>query len=794
MEPPGLTTQQAEERAKTEGLNEIPEPKNQEMKKLLRLALSPISLMLMLAAILSFFDHKLFDGSFILVLLILNVFITFWQEFKADSTIKKLNQHLALQIKVFRDNTWKMIDARYLVKNDMITIATGQIIPADCKVLEGKNITVNEAALTGESLPKEKNAGDPLYSGSYLSTGIVKAAVTGTGVHTYFGKTLLSVDRNRGKSILEQDVIRISRLLSTISFVAVIILIAVLGLKHAPLLELMTLGLSLIIAGIPISLPTVMTLIIEFGVIALAAKEVIVRRISALEDLANVNLLLSDKTGTLTENHITVHFIKKYNSYSPIDVLFYAQFAGKINENDPINAAILEKSKAEKVIEDESQVLDYTPADSSSKMATAIIKHKGQTIAIAIGAPQRIASLCNLDETGKRSYENDVQEFANKGYRSLAIAIRKDSEQLSNMTLIGMMGLSDTLRTDAKDVIDFMKENGIHVVMLTGDNHVIAREIVGKLGFNDIKVISKEELDKMDLKHLDPSVFSDISAFAEILPDHKYQFVKTARIQFVVAVTGDGVNDLPAIKEANVGIAVKNSVDILKSTADIVLLSNGISVIKDAIIESRKIFMRLYSYSLYRISESFRLIITTLFIGVMAGVYPLTPLQLILIALLNDIPIISLAFDHVQIPRKPSKINVNRRTILSILYGTAGIFNSMVLYIILIYWLHINWDIVRTIYFLKLTVSGHMLIYVAHTKEKWFRFLPSKEVIIATAATQGIATFLALTGWLMPSKISLFWVVFVWIWAFGWMQITEVVKEIFNKITANKNPIITKPA
>ena len=280
-----------------------------------------------------------------------------------------------------------------------------------------------------------------------------------------------------------------------------------------------------------------------------------------------------------------------------------------------------------------------------------------------------------------------------------------------------------------------------------------------------------------------PFVIVIFGAFAEILPEDKFHLVQQAKKFFIVASNGDGVNDLPAIKAANVGIAVKNAVTALKATADIVLLSDGISVIRDAIIESRKIFERLYTYSLYRISESLRLIITITVLGILYRVYPLTALQIIVIALLNDIPIISLASDRVNIANRPAKINAKSRFTLSSLYGFVGIVESLVLFFIIRNILHLDWGIIQTMYFLKLTVSGHMLIYVAHTKQRWWKFLPGKGVIWATSLTQLVSTLLALTGFLMPSNIPIIFVILVWIWSFGWMQIAEIVKVLHQRYT-----------
>jgi H+-transporting ATPase len=321
--------------------------------------------------------------------------------------------------------------------------------------------------------------------------------------------------------------------------------------------------------------------------------------------------------------------------------------------------------------------------------------------------------------------------------------------------------------------------------MVTGDNRAIARSVATQLALDGGEIVTKEQLDKIDWNNLSAEFYLNTGAFAEVLPEDKLKLVETAKKFFVIASNGDGVNDLPAIKAANVGIAVKNAVTALKATADVVLLSEGINVIKDAIIESRKIFERLYTYSLYRISESLRLIITIAVLGVLYGAYPLTALQIIIIALLNDIPIISLASDRVKITNRPAKIDAKMRFTLSSFYGLTGVANSLLLFFLVRNFWHVDWTVLQTMFFLKLTVSGHMLIYVAHTKQRWWKFFPSKGVIWATTITQIIATALAFTGFLMPGNLTLWQIGFVWLWAFFWMQVSEGVKILQQNVTNN---------
>ena len=777
----GLSSEKARQLLKDNGYNEIPEKKVNILQKIVKNFISPISLMLSLAAILSFFLGKTFDGYFIFFLLFLNIAITLWQENKADTAIQKLNEHLAQKVKVFRDKKWDHILSRFLVPGDIIQLASGEVIPADGKVIEAHHVAVNESALTGESLPKDKKEDDTVFSGSFIASGIAIVQITATGAKTNFGKTIFSVEKVIKRSALEKDIISISKFLTILSLIAVVILTVVFLLRKASILELLTLDLSLIIAGIPISLPTVMTLIIEFGVLALAAKKVIVRRLSALEDLANVNFLLTDKTGTLTKNKITIQDVYAYDGFTHNDVLSYAAMLANAESDNPIDTAIKEKVHEQHIAIPSAAKIDFIPADSKRKRSTLIVRKNGKNMVVSVGAAQIIAGLCSFDAKTKQKFEREVETLAQSGYRTLAVAINKSNKEEKDMKIVGLIALSDTLRPDAKSVLQFLRQNGIGVAMVTGDNRAIAATIAKQLELDGDTVVTKEKLEKMHWNGIDGAFFQHAGAFAEILPEDKFHLVQMAKKFFTVAANGDGVNDLPAIKAANVGMAVANAVAALKATADIVLLSEGISVIRDALIESRKIFERLYTYSLYRISESLRLIVTIAILGILYGVYPMTALQIILLALLNDIPIISLASDRVRIATRPSKIDPKKRFTLSSLYGMTGVANSLLLFFLVRNIWHLDWTVVQTMYFLKLTVSGHMLIYVAHTRQRWWKFLPSKQVILATSITQLVATTLAFTGFLMSGKLNFFEIGFVWIWSLLWMQVAEVLKIVEQK-------------
>lgn len=780
----GLTKFEAEKRLAKVGLNDVEEQKRGVFVKFISPLYSPISLMLLSAAFLSLLNGKNFDFYFILILYFVNFSIQKGQEFKADRAIKELQNKLSFDVSTLRDGKWGFVNAKFLVPGDHIRLGLGSIIPADASIIDSKNLSVNESVLTGESLPKEKKASDKIFSGSFISTGNLEAEITATGKNTSFGKTIFSIEQSTEKSILEKDILHITQFLTIISVFAVVILTISFLYRGFPFEDLLTLDLSLIIAGIPIALPAVMAIILSIGAGGLAKKQVVVRRLSALQDLANVNLLLTDKTGTLTKNEISVaNVISYHKDFSTNDVIEMAYYAISADTPDTIDLSIIKKFQETGLKMSDVKFLEHTPYDSDRKRSTTLIEKNGEKILISMGAPQVIKMFDGFEASDiAEKFEKDIDEAGATGFRVLAIAVRKDGIEEAGMKIAGLLLLTDSLDEKSKETVNFMYSNGINVKMLTGDNRKIVERISNELNLFGEVITLNETRKFYDAKDGFQSGLDKVSAFAEILPKDKYEIVKMFKQKYVVAVTGDGINDLPALKIANVGIAVSGAVSALKSLADIVLLGQGLSVIQDAILESRKIFVRLYNYSVYRISESFRLIVTILVLGLFYGFYPLVPLQLILLAFLNDIPIITLAFDRVKISTKPSEVKTKERIVMSLLFGSVGVINSSLLFYLTFNVLHFPLEIIQTMFFLKLTVSGHALVFVAHTKERWYKFLPAKSVIIATISTQIIATILAFTGFMMPTSISFSAVIFIWIWAFFWMQISEFMKDLQMKI------------
>jgi len=523
-----------------------------------------------------------------------------------------------------------------------------------------------------------------------------------------------------------------------------------------------------------------MSLIISVGVLDLARKHAVVRRIASLENLANVDLLLSDKTGTLTENRIRVDNVTVLTANDEKEVVRFAVSATDPAEKNALEDAVIEKAKS--VLVASLQQQKFTPGDSERKRSTAIVTDDGHVWTVALGSPSTIRELCVFDTDDLRKrFDTEVSQAAERGDRSLVVAARKDTTEEHDLQPLGILFLSDTLRSDAKQTIKEMMDEGIDVKMLTGDGIQIAREVAHELNLPG-DIVPRTVFDSPETLS---AAMETAGGFAEVLPKDKYLAVESAKKTHSVAVTGDGVNDVPPIKAADVGIAVKNSVDALRSTADIVLLTNGISVVHDAIIDARKVFMRIYHYSVYRISESARLIIVIGLIGILIGKFPLTPVQIIILAVLNDLPIVSLAFDHVHITHTPATIDVKRRFLLGTTYGITGVLNSMAMLYVVLFALHLPWGQIQTLFFLQLVVSGNLLIYIAHTERRWFRHLPSWQVMVAISSTQIIATLWALSGW-FTTAIPLWVIGFVWVWSFGWMQTSEMGKMLVARFTHAK--------
>lgn len=780
----GLTDTEVVELRKRYGVNEIPEEKKNPLLKFLSYFWGPIPWMIEIAAILSAGMAHWEDFAIILLLLMINAVVGFLQERKAENAIALLKKQLAPNARVLREGTWKDIPARELVPGDIIYIRLGNIVPADALLCKGKYLILDESGLTGESLPVEKKTGDAVYAGTIVRQGEMDARITKTGINTFFGRATRLLQIKPPRSHFQAAVERIGNYLVILAVLLVSIAVTVSLLRSESFPETLQFALILIVAAIPAALPAVLTVTLAVGAVALAKKGAIVSRLTAIEEMAGMDILCSDKTGTITQNLISIGEIITLPGISDRDIIIAAALASKKESNDPIDIAVL--SRFYQITPDPDTVgletLDFVPFDPISKLSKATVRARsGRSYEVAKGAPQAIVSLVGTTEGSFTStLDRWITGFAEKGSRALGVA-RTDSS--GTWHYLGLIGLFDPPRVDSAATISEAKKLGVDMKMVTGDHVAIAKEISRQVGLGQNILIPNafvagdgEEARKQ---------LESADGFAQVLPENKFQIVKTLQGgDHIVGMTGDGVNDAPALREADAGIAVEGATDAAKSAADIVLTKPGLSVIIDAIERSREIFRRMENYAVFRIAETVRVLIFLTLCIVLLNFYPVTALMIVVLAILNDLPIMMIAFDNAPVAEKPVRWQMNRILTIASILGILGVISSF-----LLLWLarevyQLPTDVIQTLIFLKLAVAGHMTIYLARTGQQhfWERPFPSFALFGAAEITQVFATLIAVYGVFMtPTGWTL--ALIVWGYALVFFLINDQIKVwLFRKI------------
>jgi H+-transporting ATPase len=773
----GLASQEANDRLLKYGPNEIPEKKKSTLLKFLTNFWGPIPWMIEIAAILSLIIEEWDDFVIIIAMLFINSVVRFWEEKKADNAIELLKEKLALKAKVIRDGEWIEIEARELVPGDIVHLRLGDIIPADVKLIDGEYLTVDESILTGESLPVEKKIADIGYSGAIIRQGEMDGVVVGTGLNTFFGKTTKLVEEAKSRSHFQQAVIKIGNYLIILA-VSLVTLVFILGLiRNEGFFNILQFALVLIVAAIPVALSAVMMVSMAVGAVQLARNNAIVSRLLSIEEAAGMDILCCDKTGTLTKNQISIAKLIPFNDYSEDDLVLYGGLASKKESRDPIDDAFFDKIKENPEIDtklSKYQLISFKPFDPVLKRTEARIKDEySKEFQVSKGAIQVILSLVKGDSDLERKVGELGKDFASTGFRALGIA---QSRQKDNWEYMGVVALHDPPRDDSLDTINTAKILGIDIKMLTGDHIEIAKYIANDLQIGSKIVVSNEISGKNDPETT--QLVEEANGFAEVYPEHKYHIVELLQNKdHVVGMTGDGVNDAPALKKADIGIAVSNATDAAKSAADIVLTDPGISVIINSTRESRKIFERMKSYAVYRIAETVRILIFLVLSISFLNFYPITAVMIVILALLNDLPIMTIAFDNTRIDEKPVRWRMQRILILSSILGIAGVLFSFSIFLIGKFVFLLDLTTLQTFIFLKLTVAGHMTIYLTRTEEDnfWKRPFPSKILFITCETTQLIATIFAAVGIFM-APIGWGLTGFIWLYALGAFFITNFIK------------------
>ncbi|MGB7720291.1 MAG: plasma-membrane proton-efflux P-type ATPase [Bryobacteraceae bacterium] len=789
--PDGLSQAEAQKRLTQYGPNEIAEKKTNPFLKFLTYFWGPIPWMIEVAVILSGVVRHWPDFFIILLLLVSNAVVGFWEERQAGNAIAALKAKLAIKAQVKRDGKWTDPAAREVVPGDVIRLRLGDIVPADARLLAGDPVSVDQSALTGESLPAERKPGEAVFSGSIMRRGEIEAMVYATGANTYFGKTAQLVEEAHTVSHFQRAVLKIGDYLIILAVALVAVIITVALFRGDPILATLQFALVLTVAAIPVAMPTVLSVTMAVGARLLAKKEAIVTRLAAIEELAGVDVLCSDKTGTLTQNKLTLGDPFTVNSIPADQVILYAALASRAEDKDTIDLAVIGGVKDDKTLKG-YQVVHFQPFDPVHKRTEATVKGgDGKQFFVTKGAPQVILEMSTNAGEVKPAVEKAVNEFAGRGFRSLGVA-RADQE--GKWQLVGVLPLFDPPREDAKATIASARQMGVNVKMVTGDQTAIARETARQLGMGT-DILDASGLG--DTKHHESAqsaeAIENADGFAQVFPEHKFHIVDVLQqLGHIVGMTGDGVNDAPALKKADCGIAVSGATDAARAAASIVLLAPGLSVIIDAIKESRKIFQRMNSYAIYRISETLRVLFFMTLAILVFNFYPVTAVMIVMLALLNDGAILSIAYDNVHYKDKPEAWNMRLVLGVSTVLGLIGVVAAFGLFYLGERVFHLDRSHIQTLMYLKLSVAGHLTIFLTRTRGPFWSIRPARILWVAVLGTQMVATLIAVYG-LFMTPLGWGWAAFVWGYALVWALMNDRVKLLAYRIfDPTKAPLLAK--
>jgi H+-transporting ATPase len=741
----GLTRTDVYDRRKEHGYNEVVEQKGHPFLRFLGKFWGISAWMLELIMILSIFLKKYTDVAVVGTLLIVNAILSFIQERRASGVIEALRRRLQVNARVLRESNWEVIPARELVPGDIVRVRPGDIIPADIKLLTGA-MSIDQSALTGESRDANKEPSDVLSSGSIVRRGEGNGVVMLTGTQTYFGRTTELVQMARPKLHIEAVVAKVVRWLFIIvgTLLALVIVLSI--IRGTPLIEVLPLMLVLLMSAVPVALPVMFTVSMAVGSNELANHGVLVTRLSATEDAATMDVLCVDKTGTITMNQLAVTGIIPMEGATEADVLFAGALASQEANQDPIDLAFLRAAKEQHIFDGMPIItpISFTPFDAKNRQTEAVIEQNGQRLRVIKGAVRTVAAASGLDPQAIESLEVRVHESALKGYRTLAVA---RGSEIGTPLLIGLVTLYDPPRPDAKQLITKLRDLGISVKMLTGDALAVASEIAQGVGLHNIRLVSDLKTTSKNNKAVD--FLAEADGFAEVYPEDKYFVVQHLQdAGHVTGMTGDGVNDSPALRQAEVGIAVSSATDVAKGAASVVLTDPGLTNIETLVEQGRTIYQRVLTWIINKIS---RTILKAAFVSiafVVTGKFAVSAFAMLTLTFMTDFAKISLATDCVQPSKKPETWNIGGFITLSVVLGVAMVVEALLF--LFICWtrfgLATNNNALYTFSFLMLLYFATFSILSARERKWFWKTFPGKALIISLTSEVIVGTALTLIG------------------------------------------------
>lgn len=747
----GLTEAEVDTRRKEYGFNEVAENKNNVLIRFLSRFWGLTPWMLELIIVLSWMLHKKADAYIVLGLLLFNAIIGFIQEHNASNAVAALRKKLQINAKILRNSNWQTLPARELVPGDIIRIRIGDFVPADITLTNGE-ISIDQSALTGESLDIEKKSGDLIYSGSVVTKGEATGFVALTGIHTKFGKTIELVKIAQPKPHIDAI---ISQVVKWLLLIVITLLLAALALalySRIPILEILPLMLVLLLGAIPVALTAMFTVCMALGSKELVKKGVLVTRLNAPDDAASMDILYVDKTGTLTMNQLSIAKIQASDHFTEEDVLRLGALASQEANHDSIDMAFIKEARQKNSIDPLYIQKSFVPFDPQNRKTAATIQKGKEEFTVMKGSFTAIAQACGLDASRIAHLQENVNAFGKEGYRTLAVAKANLQEQ---PRFVGLVALHDPPRADSKELIREIKNLGITIKMLTGDALPIAIEIAKAVDIGDA-IISASELRKTDAQM--GSLLEKNNGVAEVYPKDKFDIVKTFQAKgHIVGMTGDGVNDAPALKQAEVGIAVSSATDVAKSAASIVLTEEGLTNILSPIKVGRMMFERINTWILNKIA---RTILKTCFVIIpflVLGRFIMTATSLLVMIFMTDFVKISLSTDNVTPSQKPARWNINGLAKIGILMGLLMTLEALGFLYAGFQYFQIGRDAGRlnTFCFELLLFFAIFSLFVVREKKHFWHTAPSKTLLLLLVADMVLGILFSSLGLLGFTPIPL---------------------------------------
>lgn len=749
----GLSSSEAAQRLSKFGYNEVEEIQESDIVRFARKFADLTALMMWALLFLTWFMNKYAEFYLIIALLLLNATLSFFKERQANSAVQLLKKRLQINARALRDDAWSVIPARELVPGDIIRIRYGDFVPADTKVIAGGELEVDQSTLTGESLPVEKKISNVIYSPSIIRKGEAYGIVIATGTQTNFGKTAQLVQIARPKLHTEIIISKIVRIFLTMvsSLIGIVLLVSV--LYGVPILQTLPLALALLISAVPVALPVMFTLSMALGAKKLTENGILVTKLSASENAAGMNTLFLDKTGTITSNKLTVADSMTWGNHTWEEVLLYGALASNEANNDPIDQALISAAKEAGIPTEAYIQKSFVPFDASTRRTESILEKDGTSFTAVKGAVSVICSLCKVEGNLLRSIENKMAEFAQKGYRTIAVAADR---RRPGMELIGIVALYDMPRPDSEKLIRELAGLGVSVKMLTGDSLPIAKEIARQTKLGD-KVVRMSDLgiETIADERMLGEIIKKSDGIAEIYPKDKYAIVKSLQSQNqIVGMTGDGVNDAPALRQADVGIAVSTSTDVAKGAASVVLTNEGISNIVNLVKTGRKIHQRIITWVLGRVIKTYQVAFFIALAFILTGIHVVDDFDLILMLFLTDFVGMSISTDNVRGSKNPDTWNINGFVKVAIGVGIMTVLESLLLLYIGMNYLGLSNSLPQlqtfTLCILMFSQACNML--VSRERTHFWSSAPSKLFLFAIVGNVIVTAIIAAVG--IPGIIS----------------------------------------